>query len=585
MSTDDWGALDAKVHGWSRETLAAALAAAGLGAAAQATAGGEAASSTKGSTVTKAAALSEDEKAMRKALTAHVQLSHRVYGVIYAALPDDVRLLVEHLPQGWAFGLWEWLEKRYQSTEQDNVGALLADFFSMRQDAEESFDAFKARVDKLKSLLKHAKQPLTPEMYSHTLLDKLLPLHKQAVLALKAGGNLKDLAKVDWESVAQYINAQARAEQRLGATEEHAMAAQRSWASRAGAGVQASPKDAGGDQRSGDRHDRRHRGRDRGERGDRGDRPMRCFLCDKEGHPARKCPLAQEFREAAKAASSGAGAPSASAPSAVSSASKPRGPRAGAAKESVSFTQGSNRFDPLSSDEESDSEESEEEVMPESEADSEDGAAAPAAGAAAPHTVAMAAMDDDEEHQALASVEDGLQGNRTWDIDTMASLHVSGDRSRFGCLYRCKPVAVTVADGSKVLASLRGKATMVVPLAEGGEVRLSIHNVYFHQRFQASLLSWNVLKDRGWSMTSDAQATKLATPGGNVITLRTHGRVSLLDTRAGSAASEGTAFSATAESLHTGGVKALVRLHERLGHVGFDRMVTILRAGHTLDLG
>ena len=44
------------------------------------------------------------------------------------------------------------------------------------------------------------------------LLDRLQPRYKQAVLALKAGGQLKDAEKIAWETVAALINQHERSE-------------------------------------------------------------------------------------------------------------------------------------------------------------------------------------------------------------------------------------------------------------------------------------------------------------------------------------------------------------------------------------
>ena len=64
--------------------------------------------------------------------------------------------------------------------------------------------------------------------YSYTLLDKLQPHFKQAVLALKASGQLKDPEKISWDSVVSFITTQERSEQRLAGTDgERNMAARR----------------------------------------------------------------------------------------------------------------------------------------------------------------------------------------------------------------------------------------------------------------------------------------------------------------------------------------------------------------------
>ena len=119
-------------------------------------------------------------------------------------------------PTGWAYGLWHWLETKFQSTEEDSVGELLGQWSSLRQDEGQSFDAYRAEVNKLAALLEHAKEKPSARMYAHTLLDRLQPRYKPAVLALKASGQLKDAAAVVWDTIAAFLNAHEREEARIG---------------------------------------------------------------------------------------------------------------------------------------------------------------------------------------------------------------------------------------------------------------------------------------------------------------------------------------------------------------------------------
>src|SRR4051812_28996777 len=48
--------------------------------------------------------LSDEVKAARRLVSSLVDRSRRVYGLLYAAIPEDLRPQVAHLPQGWAFG-------------------------------------------------------------------------------------------------------------------------------------------------------------------------------------------------------------------------------------------------------------------------------------------------------------------------------------------------------------------------------------------------------------------------------------------------------------------------------------------------
>src|SRR5680860_1182150 len=73
-----------------------------------------------GSGVTVSGVSAEVQKA-RKVITQRVETSIRVFGVIYSTLPEELRPQVETAVQsGFAYGLWKWLEDKFQSTEHDS---------------------------------------------------------------------------------------------------------------------------------------------------------------------------------------------------------------------------------------------------------------------------------------------------------------------------------------------------------------------------------------------------------------------------------------------------------------------------------
>jgi len=205
MLSADWIARSDMVVQWADEADAEAWALLSLGSASSS-------GSTKGKTAT---APSDEEKAARKVVSSTVERSRRVFGIIYSSLPEELRAQVAHIASGWAFGLWDWLEKKFQSTEEDSVDELLQQWTQLRQTDDESFDAYRARVNKVATLLEQAKEKQSARMYAHVLLGKLQPRYKLAVLALKAGDKLKDADKVPWDTVTAFINAHERSEQRL----------------------------------------------------------------------------------------------------------------------------------------------------------------------------------------------------------------------------------------------------------------------------------------------------------------------------------------------------------------------------------
>ena len=122
--------------------------------------------------------------AARKIITQRVEMSIRVYGVIYSSLPEELRPQAETaVLNGFAYGLWKWLEEKFQSTEQDSVADLLMTWIALEQKEDESFDAYRARVEKTNTLLTLAKEKPSPRMFSLMMTERLQPKYKAAVLA------------------------------------------------------------------------------------------------------------------------------------------------------------------------------------------------------------------------------------------------------------------------------------------------------------------------------------------------------------------------------------------------------------------
>ena len=96
MTSADWIARSDMVAKWADEADAEAWALLSLGSA----------TSSSGSTQGKTASAPSDEaKAARKVVSATVERSRRVFGIIYSSLPEELRAQVAHIASGWAFGL------------------------------------------------------------------------------------------------------------------------------------------------------------------------------------------------------------------------------------------------------------------------------------------------------------------------------------------------------------------------------------------------------------------------------------------------------------------------------------------------
>jgi hypothetical protein len=262
VANPEWAALVEAVEQWEQAEESASIALA-LGRA----------SGTAASASAVTAGPSAATKEARRGATEAVARGKRAYTLLYQVLPDELRRLVAHVPQGDAYGLWSWLEKRYQSTEQDNVGDLWDQFTALCQADEESFDEYKARVDAVYGLLAHAKDKPSAGLYAHRLLWKLSARYNPAVLALKASGKLKEAEKINWDEIVAFVNNHERSEHRLAGADADGQ----------GAFGMAATTGYGG--RHGDR------------RGIGGRATTECYNCGEKGHLARNCKKPRRARQ------------------------------------------------------------------------------------------------------------------------------------------------------------------------------------------------------------------------------------------------------------------------------------------------
>lgn len=143
--------------------------------------------------------------ASRKLVVKLVNSSKRAYGLLYTALAADLRALIEEVPQGYAYGLWELLEDRFESKRDDNVADHWMRFISLAQDPNEAYDTYMARVDKVTSLLDGAGQTPHAGLRKVILLDRLLPKYKPASLAYLASKRLNANKEIDWLDVKTFM--------------------------------------------------------------------------------------------------------------------------------------------------------------------------------------------------------------------------------------------------------------------------------------------------------------------------------------------------------------------------------------------
>src|SRR5215217_4027516 len=558
LSEEDWLMDEQAVNAWNKQTVNAARAAVrARGAAAGEKKESESAGDSKSNLAAGPVALTAEEKADRAVVAAFVQRSHKAFGTIYNAIPEEMRSLVAHIPVGWAYGLWKWLEKKFQSTEADNVHTLIRELFDLKNTADESFDEWRARVNKLCTLLEHAKEKPSATMYSFVMLDRLHPRFNQAVLALKNGTMLKDAEKIDWEAVAALLNAHDRNERQMAASaasaDASAMAAQtKTYYGLTPGGEQKGsngPKyPAAGKERRGSGSGGNYNN-GRGREHHPGKDTRTCFVCGVIGHIARDCP---------KKKKSDTGNSEEQASSAIASDStkkksekafcyavmmKPAGAKTKITNCNKKVVEEkkiktSNQYEAL------------QELN-----DNSEQAAAPVPlkrkrkvrfdlrkkllAASVKKSAKKKAESADPAIANPKVMAATVAPTREFGIDSMASVHLSGTKAIFikDSLKKCDVVSVAVANNDVVEVSQVGSVELHIDVAVGQTVTYIIDKVYYHPRFGANLLSVHSLKKSGWEFHCGEEETYLLTPQHKLkVRLSTERRLSILSCSASSAA-------------------------------------------------
>jgi hypothetical protein len=166
-------------------------------------------------------------------------------------------------------------------------------------------------------------------------------------------------------------------------------------------------------------------------------------------------------------------------------------------------------------------------------------------------------------------------------LDTAANLHLTCCRESLHSVVRCAPMPVKMADGSVVWATHKGKLTMRLRTADKNRlVKVTLNNVYYHERFDANLLSWDLLDKAGWGMRAKGGRMTLVTPGGTCVEVNRQGTGGLAiieDALPQRAYSVNNVICATS--------KELIQLHRRLGHISWGRLLETCKAGLTVGVG
>ena len=136
-----------------------------------------------------------------------------------------------------------------------------------------------------------------------------------------------------------------------------------------------------------------------------------------------------------------------------------------------------------------------------------------------------------------------------------------------------------MADGTKMFTTDVGSVSLRVWSEEkNNAVTTTIQDVYYHEKVTVNLLSWGKLAKLGWILHSSDKGSYVVTPSKNRVPLSTRGQVLVMEHE------ESERVNMMLNKKFTT-AEDLVRLHERLGHMEFESMITAMKAETTLDLG
>lgn len=571
--------------------------------------------STSSLTPTTTTVLNTEEKEMFKKVREVVKRANVAYTVLFSSLPEDIRLLVQPpaVVVGYGHGIWDLLEKKFRNTEQDSVGALWQQFTSLQQAESESFADYRARVDAVITLLTHAKQSVPNGLKCTILIDRLQPQYTTMVLVLKSTEKVKDVDKIEWNDIATFISGQERNMDQtsmIGSQSEHrAMATFNNQLSNNNStfidykqqtcqacGMKGHTQNYPGCKKHA-LYDPNHipfkskknqkkyaanKEQARSANTNKKSKKVQESECDDSDtddsfHYCSYSAVVQRthYALAGTPAALSTAARRAAAPTtlagleaAANAAAKASAARKAAASSPSTTTTTTSSTQPVRKVRRIDDRKDDSELAP-----------IPVITADNQWTLVQSRKKRKQDQ-----LNDLLAGN-AWGVDSMASVSLSGNRALFTGLHRCSPIAIETADGAVIQASLVGTIELrLKPINKPNPILIKVHNVYLNERVTANLLSLQrmVSKENGWKFKATSEGSQVETKGGHTINCSTAGHVTILE-HAGEERVLAAPLVQTPITIRT--AEEILLLHQKLGHMSFNKLKAICEQQTTRDIG
>lgn len=540
--------------------------------------------------------MSTFSKEEKEATLLIAQQIKQIWSILYEALPSDIRTTISIDIQDNGIALWNWLEDRLHGNTVDVIYEVINELFTTKQSDTENFETYKSRIDELNSKLSGTNEDLSPTTYRFVLLTKLRSEYQPVVTSLNLMEEYKNVNGKHievWNKISlaiQHFERTVLTKVESGVEGEVAMVARRT---------------TGNNKNQG----KNHKG------------GIICHHCNEPGHIRPHCPKLKKVNELspggvsqqASMASIDDGESNAeyygsSSKSAFTvSACIPRPLYSEVAYAGIGITARRPVITPVTTKTLNSSTPLKRLVrLNEVSKIKPVSAANPVVRGATESDVKSkqsivknvvpkisvstqnrfdvlrnAKVPGPTMSKAGKPIETKLK-YMTWGIDSMASVHCTGNKEVFATRRRCTPIRIKCANNEYVIADQVGTVNLRVRTESGGTTTVNVQDVFYSVDLSANLLS-------SIKLTDDLDLSILLSKGKSILTSSKGTRIPL-SRKGGLLTIDGDApaivyAAAAIKGLVIETPEELMTTHIRLGHIGYDKLTTLIKSGVSHGIG